>query len=161
MGDDDMMRALISVTLLAGLTAGCARVSESPINPLNWFSRDGANEAVAPADIRPLVPERRVVRTVDNRAIVQQVTSLEVVPTSGGAIIQATGVASRPGTYSAALVQRGRSGNTLSYEIRTFAGGGGGGSTVSVAEFVSNADLAGITRVEVSSATNTLARNAR
>ncbi|WP_147124671.1 hypothetical protein [Shimia ponticola] len=155
-----MKRALISLTLIAATTAGCARVAESPINPMNWFSRDNT-APVAPADIKPLVPERRVVRSIDNRALVQQVTSLEVIPTSGGAIVQATGVASNAGTFSAQLVQRARSGGVLSYEIRTFAGGGGGGSRVSVAEFVSNGDLAGITRIEVSSATNTLSRRAR
>lgn len=158
MGDKCMTRRLICLVVLAGMTAGCADVADSPVNPMTWFSR--GNTEVAPAEIRPLVPERRVVRTVDNRALVGQVTSLEVIPTSGGAIVQATGVASGPGTFSAQLVRRGLSGGTLSYEIRTFQGGGGGGSTVTVAEFLTNAELAGITRVEVSGASNTLARQA-
>ena len=141
------------------LSAGCARVAQIPETIGSIF--DGKPKEIRPEDIRPLVPENKVVRSIDARPVVQQVTSLEITPTSGGVVVSATGTAKAAGTYSAQLVELSRAGGTLVFSLRSFTGSGGGGRTVSVAEFVSNTDLAGITRIEVQGAQNSLSRSAR
>lgn len=82
---------IIASALLIGLT-GCGRVSESRLNPFNWFGSSETEAVVVeelPSDPRPLV---------------SQVTSLVIEPTPTGAIVRATGLPPTQGWYAAALV---------------------------------------------------------
>ena len=58
-----MKLPIIAVVVLATALGGCARLKESPINPLNWF---GQARQAAVADL--------YVRPDDARALVAQVT---------------------------------------------------------------------------------------
>ncbi|MEL6533731.1 MAG: hypothetical protein AAFQ06_11900, partial [Pseudomonadota bacterium] len=71
-----MKTAVVCVALVLA-TSGCARLAESSLNPMNLFNRDKAEQ---PREIRPLVPEQKVVRVVDARAVAQSLSALEITP---------------------------------------------------------------------------------
>ena len=75
------------------MMTACARVSESRLNPLNWFGRDSEEEKV------DTIEERG-----DPRPLVAEVTSLVIEPTPTGAIIRATGLPPDQGWYAGSLV---------------------------------------------------------
>lgn len=85
-------RAIILTLAMAAVLTGCARVSESRLNPLNWFGRAKTEEVAVPVEVE------------DPRPRVQQITSLAIEPTPTGAIVRATGVPPTQGWYGAALV---------------------------------------------------------
>ncbi len=87
-----LSRSLIIALVFATGIAGCARVSESRLNPFNWFGR--------------AEPERAAVAVVetDPRPRVAQVTTLRIEPTPTGAIVRATGLPPSQGWFGAALV---------------------------------------------------------
>lgn len=87
-------RLILSLCVLATL-AGCARISESRLNPFNWFSG-------AQSDAESFVPPDPV--EADPRPLVAQVTALQVARTPGGAIIRATGLPPTQGFYGAGLL---------------------------------------------------------
>ncbi len=84
--------AALAVTLT--MTA-CGRVSESRLNPFNWFGRDRAETVAVDAQAA----------TNDGRQFVEQVTELAVDPTPGGAIVRAVGVPPIQGFWDAELVR--------------------------------------------------------
>ena len=76
------------------LVAGCARVSESRLNPFNWF---GGSE-----EVQVLVEDP--IFELDPRPLVESVTDLTVERTPGGAIIRASGLPTTQGWYDGELV---------------------------------------------------------
>ncbi|MEM9796982.1 MAG: hypothetical protein AAF919_10845 [Pseudomonadota bacterium] len=78
-----------AVTALLAL-AGCG-VERSRINPLNWFGRD-SSETI------------EVARATVSEPVVEQVVSLTVDPTFGGAIVSAVGLPPTQGFWEAELV---------------------------------------------------------
>lgn len=146
---------------LALAVAGCARIADSRLNPLNWF---GSSRPVANLDengqVRPLVPAGSFTRVVDQRGLIAQVTAMEVARNPQGAIVRATGVASAQGGFNAQLVPVDVSGGvlTLAFRVERPAGFQPGGSvasrTISVARLIPADELAGIRAIRVQGAQN-------
>ncbi len=85
-----MKKPIATLLLSALLMTGCA----SKLNPFNWFKRS-TNETVqqvAPGQV------------IENRNLVDQVISLQIEKTNGGAIIHAVGLPPSQGYWDAELV---------------------------------------------------------
>ncbi|MBT8409388.1 MAG: hypothetical protein KJN93_07165 [Alphaproteobacteria bacterium] len=141
------MKIAVTLGLCAVLLAGCSRVSESRLNPLNWFR----SEPEAPAQ---LVPNRA--RATDPRPLVPQITGLRLDPAPGGAILVARGLAARQGAHDAALVFVATQNPALiGFEFRAEAPepgtpiGAPATRNITAARFLSDADLAGIRQIQV------------
>lgn len=151
---------ILIVTVLA--LAGCARLAESRLNPLNWFGPSLA----APADpaTRPLVPPGQGGQ-YDLRVPIAEITEMAIEPSATGAILRATGIATTQGQFNAQLVLTGREGGVLTYEFRVEMPplpqpqGAVPTRTITVARALDVADLAGISVIRVTGQTN--AREAR
>lgn len=87
-----MTRALILALGCALTLSACARISESRLNPFNWFGDSEETTSVA------------VEVETDPRPLVAQVTTLVVEQTPTGAIIRATGLPPTQGWFEAELV---------------------------------------------------------
>ncbi len=146
-------RLIVAVVLVATL-AGCGAISESRLNPVNWFGRSRTVETdttnVA-ADPRPLIG---------------QLTDLRLEKVPGGAIVRATGLPPRQGYFDAELVPL--NGGTpvdgvLAYQFRvsppfeTTPPGTPQSREVIVGLFVTDQTLAATRTVQVSAETNALA----
>lgn len=162
---------LIVVALGASLTlTACASVRDSRLNPFNWFGASRA--APAPAgEVNTLIPRRSALAKREAPAYsgrpIHSVTGLWIERVPGGAVIRAQGVARRQGAYSARLVRddsRSVKGQ-LSYQLQTLLPphatptGTPASRTLDTAVHLTDQQLAGVHRVEITSATN--ARTAR
>ena len=156
----DMLRTTLLSTAVLLTLSGCARISDSRLNPFNWFG--GSREATAPepVEIRPLVPERRITQIVDGRQMVSSVTALRVDRAPSGAIVRATGVAPTQGFYNAELVDAGVNNGVLLLEFRAQAPSGfeaegtARSRQINAAYVIDAADLSGIRTVRVQAASN-------
>ena len=149
-----MLGRLIMTLVLVAAVAGCARVSESRLNPLNWFGRSEQSTAYTrnpAADPRPLIA---------------QIVELRVEQVPGGAIVRATGLPSRQGYYDAALVPLNDEkpvDGVLSYQFRVSAPfqptrvGTPQSREVLVGRYVSTQTLDGVRQIRVSGSANALA----
>lgn len=90
---------LILALALPLLAAGCGSVTNSPLNPFNWFGGREAAEPVSPLE-----------RPADPRPLIDQVTQVTIDSTPGGAIVRATGLAGAVGYWNAGLVPVDRDG---------------------------------------------------
>ncbi len=87
------MRTPIAAILLGTLVlTGCA----TKLNPFNWFKRGSTEETLTE------LPDPTVIN--DPRELVQQVVSLSIEKTPGGAIIRATGLPPTQGYWDAELI---------------------------------------------------------
>lgn len=151
--------SFLSIAVLLTLS-GCARVSESRLNPFNWFGNSRETVATTPDVIQPLVPQNRRVVTVDGRQMVQSITQLRVDRSPTGAIVRAVGVAQTQGFYNAELVEVGTSNGVLLLEFRAQppagfeAEGTQRSREISAAYLIDAADLSGIRSVRVQAQTN-------
>lgn len=91
-----MFRPTLAVMALL-LTVSACGFGSSRLNPFNWFGRSAP---AAPATLEVAGPGA----VIDNRALVQQVTDMQVKPMPGGAIVQATGLPPTQGWWDAELV---------------------------------------------------------
>ncbi len=111
------MRRLVSLMLISSLVlAGCG-LRDSRVNPANWFGKSKSVRVAkpgpqdSPSEVNPLIPREtasirtliRKQRTEYNGTPVQSVTNLVIEPSSGGAIIRATGMPLRQGAYDVRL----------------------------------------------------------
>ncbi len=156
-----MLRATFLGTAVLFTLSGCARLAESPINPVNWFGNSQeAPVAATTSATRPLVDQSRRTIVVDQRALVQTVDSLVIDRKASGAIVRASGTAPTQGYYNAQLVNAGVSNGVLTLQFRAQAPSGfeGEGTArsrlINAAYVIDSADLAGIRTVRVESATN-------
>ena len=94
-----MSSRLIVTVLIAALLAGCGTVRESRLNPFNWFGGSQEQVGLAPGD---------VVERLDNRPLIDQVTSLRIERVQGGAIVHAVGLPVTQGFWEADLVPENR-----------------------------------------------------
>lgn len=105
-----MSRGLIVLLVALSAAAGCSTISESRLNPFNWFgsSREVASSAV--------------VDTSDPRPLIAEVTTLAVERTPGGAIIRATGLPPTQGYFDGDLVPvgDGAADGVLAFDFRAF-----------------------------------------
>lgn len=144
-------RLIIAITLVFGLSA-CA----SRFNPLNWF-QSSHEETIA------LIPEGGFPANSDQRLAISQITEMKVLRSSGGAIIQATGLPPRLGYWNAELVSDNNEqpeNGVLTYYFRinqpvgASAAGTAYSRKVLVAHFVSNATLEGVRQIRIVAAEN-------
>lgn len=88
-----MTRRLPLLILCLFTLTACGAVSQSRLNPFNWFKRSQEEPGqVVDASSR------------DPRPLVQQVLDMKVEPYPGGAIVRATGLPPSQGWYKADLV---------------------------------------------------------
>lgn len=161
-----MLRTISLLALVLLTASGCARVAESRFNPLNWWGNSEPTQidpatgqpVIDRSNIRPLVPASRVTQTVDARPLVAEVTQLEITPTIGGVIVRASGRAATAGSFSAELTLREASSDGIFLDMRAFQQSGAGGGSITVARFISDADLGGARSITVRGATNSLSR---
>ncbi|MGC8202307.1 hypothetical protein ACP2AV_06345 [Aliiroseovarius sp. PTFE2010] len=151
-----MTSRIIFVLCLAGMLAACGRVSESRINPLNWFG-NARNETAAagllPADYN----------AEDPRPYIAQVTDLRIERTASGAIVHATGITPLLGYWDAELVSvPSDDPSVLTYQFRmappsdNAMNGTPQQRTVHVGAALSNRALDDIRTVRVQAAANAL-----
>ena len=101
-----MGRQIVIVIALLGVLGGCSRISESRLNPFNWFGRDRAVEVQAVETI------------TDPRPLVSQVTNVSIERAPGGAILRAVGLPPRQGYWSPALIESGRGNGVVAFHFR-------------------------------------------
>lgn len=155
------MRKTLPLLLCATLAVtGCARVSDSKLNPLNWFGASRSAPLNATDELRPLVPANRETKVVDSRGAIETVATLSVEKTPDGALIRATGIASTQGQFNAQLVPVSNEGGTLTLAFRIQAAAGSTGVNdarsreVTVARFLSFDELSDVKTIVVQGATN-------
>lgn len=147
--------------------AGCGGgLSDSWVNPGNWFGQS-RSEAINPdGQVNPLIPKRSVFKrkVVEYQgSAVAQIKSLKIERKPGGAIIKVIGVADGIGYYDVRL----RSDNdgipvkgVLSYTLTAerpsnlIRGGGEAARQINAARLVSDQDLAGVRTIVVKGAQN-------
>lgn len=169
------MRKTLVVFLAAALVlSGCDSWRKSRVNPSNW----GGGEVASPENVaietdNELIPQRtNLFKRPDAEDLsrpIANITELRVERTTTGAIIMATGVASRQGAYDAELrpdpVTKDTPKGLLSYTFVVVypKEGSPAGSelsrTVRAAVSLSTQELAGVRTIQVSAAEN--ARQAR
>lgn len=148
------MRPLLTVALVGTLAlGGCGRVADSRLNPFNWFGKSQEG----PATLEP--DEGYAGTIVDNRALVAEVTTLEVTQTPGGALIVARGLTPTAGWWDAELVPTDGGApvdGVLTYTFRVAAPRGGGiavanpqAREVTAGIFASDQTLATVRRIVV------------
>ncbi|MEO0484904.1 MAG: hypothetical protein AAF092_03205 [Pseudomonadota bacterium] len=150
------MRVLSLLLVMLMVTSGCARVAESRLNPATWFGGDEAEAAAEPQEIDPLVPPQKVVRQVENRPLISELTGLEVTPARGGVTIRAVGRADSPGVYSVELAGASVSDGVLTLDFRAFKRSDAGTVGVTAAQFFLFSELDGAERVTVRAQENSL-----
>lgn len=140
-----LLAALATVTALTA----CGGFRESRLNPLNWFGRS--------QEVQPLA----VAKDEDPRPLVNNVLSMVVEQTPGGAIVRATGLSPTQGYYKADLVELPIDENgVLVYEFRITPPptekpvGANRTREVTVAAYLSSFKLEGISRILVQGANN-------
>jgi len=145
-----MKTPIATLLVSALLVTGCA----SKLNPFNWFkgsSEEKLTEQVVPGQV------------ADYRRLVDQVTSLQIEKTNGGAIIHAVGLPQSQGYWDAELVADNDEEpikGVLTYQFRIeqpyeFKRASTPASReVVVGHFVSNNKLQGVTSIRVLGARN-------
>lgn len=150
---------LIAVMLVSAVAlGGCARLSESRVNPLNWFGGEREARAQQPQQVDPLVPQEKVVQTVDGRPLVASLSSMEITPTQGGILVRASGSAAQAGAFSAELTTASVSATEIVLDMRAFQGNGTGDGRVTVARFFTEGELGSARTITVRSASGSLSR---
>lgn len=157
-----MLRTTLISTAIFLTVAGCARLSESRINPLNWFggSRNVVSTPADPANRTPLVPTAGRGVIVDNRPFVTSITALSVDRSPTGAIVRATAIAPTQGFFNAELVFGGVENGVLLLNFRAQAPqvpdvpGTPRSREINAGYVIDAAQLAGIRSIRVQGATN-------
>jgi hypothetical protein len=146
-----MTGRIILALMLVATIAGCARVSESRLNPFNWFGRSQKAEVTSTGPV-----------ATDPRRLVAEVISLRVEKVPGGAIINATGLPPRQGFYDGELILASSAEGVLTYEFRVSSPdfqtrvGSQQSREVIVGAFVSDKVLETVRQIRVQGATNAL-----
>lgn len=162
------MRKLLILATVA--LTGCAAINESRFNPLNWFGSsqpDPAAMDVATAEVNPLIPARRVsiFRNSQPEAFagrpIAEITELLVERRPGGAIIRATGQASRVGPFDVRLIadDTNTDPSALVLDLKALQQAGPRNTgplarQVTVARWITDQELQGIRSITVRGATN-------
>lgn len=89
-----MGKWMVVTVVVATVLVGCGRVSESRLNPFNWFGGD-RETVVATPDTTAAVRDDQ---------LIAQVLELRIEPTPGGAILSTLGLAPTQGFWEAELV---------------------------------------------------------
>jgi hypothetical protein len=147
-----MKRTMIAVLSLTLTLTGCARLTESRLNPVNWFGR-----------AQPEVLTQLYAAPQETRPLIAKVTDLRVEAYPGGAIVTATGLPPTDGYWQAELVGQPVDGQgRLVFEFRvtppTVPAGAGTTYTrqITAATTVSTIKLQGVASIVVQGADNSL-----
>ncbi|MHA6267938.1 hypothetical protein [uncultured Aliiroseovarius sp.] len=151
------LRRLTLPALLTSLAFGLSACGgASNLNPFNWF-QSGGTEQVA------LIPEGGFLEDQDYRGLVAQVVELQILRSTGGAIVRAKGLPPRLGYWDAELVpenfERPENG-VLTYMFRITEPpyhtlqGRPKQREILVGRFVSDTKLAGVRTIRVVGASN-------
>lgn len=89
-----MQKPLIAALAVVLVLGACGSVRDSRLNPMNWFGRDSTET---------LAPSGGWATEVDRRALVPVVTEMELIQTTGGALLRASGVTQTQGWWDAEL----------------------------------------------------------
>lgn len=160
------MRKPATLMILATvMLTGCAAINESRLNPFNWFGSSQPDpEALNPAEaeVNPLIPRRRASIFFNNQPEafagrpIADVTELLVERRPGGAIIRATGQASRVGPFDVRLIpdEAATTADTLVLDLRALQAPGPRNTgprarQVTVATWITDQDLRGIRTITV------------
>lgn len=149
-----MHKPVLAAMAMVLALGACGTMRDSRMNPMNWFGRS-STETLAPAGGWQ--------GGTDRRALVPVVTEMEAIPTTGGALLRATGVTETQGWWDVELrpVNRERPvDGALIYEfvvaepreatpVSTAAS-----RTVTAGVKISNERLAGVRRIIVRGAQN-------
>ncbi|ETW14265.1 hypothetical protein ATO8_00110 [Roseivivax marinus] len=174
------MKTSVGVLLISALTvAGCGTVRDSRLNPFNWFgpARTVAVDAApsqAAAGRNALIPERNRAGSIFRRnreegvyagrpmAVIDEML-IERRP--GGAIVRATGIADRAGPFDVRLVpDEAAPAGVLRYTLSAYQrpgprNVGPDARKATAAVWLTDNDLATISRIEVAGRENAIARS--
>ncbi len=149
------MKTFGAMVMALGLLSGCATVSESRLNPFNWFGSDDEET------LDPIAVEN------ERRPLVSEITNLVIERTPGGAIVRVTGLTPTQGWFAPALVNLDPFGNAvngvMSYSFRavppeqTTRVSTVQSRELSAAVFISNAALRDVRVIQVTGARNSRA----
>ncbi|SHH18862.1 hypothetical protein [Marivita hallyeonensis] len=169
-GNPTMRKSVTLLILATAMLTGCAAVSESRFNPFNWFGSSTPDPAAmnpAESETNPLIPARRISFFRNNQPEafegrpIAEVTELLVDRRPGGAIIRATGVASRIGPFDVRLIadEDASDATTLVLDLRALQQPGPRSvgplaRQVTVARWITDQDLRGIRTITVRGANN-------
>jgi hypothetical protein len=144
--------AAICATLVLG---ACGSIGSSRLNPFNWF---GSSQEV-------VLPSLILEAPADPRSLVASVTELTLERLQGGVIVRATGLPQTQGFWDAELVALPAEGGRLVYDFRVFPPTEVSDAStpqsreITVAAFLTNFQLEGISDITVQGAAN--ARSSR
>ncbi|AMY68597.1 hypothetical protein [Frigidibacter mobilis] len=149
------MRLALALMLATSLAA-CATVRESRVNPFNWFGRAESQPTTAP-------PAQEV---SDGRVQVDQVTRMELKQMPGGAILSVAGLPPTQGWWNAELIaldpDEAPVDGVLTYRFvvakpkRLTPASTPQSRELTAAHFLSDQTLAGVRRVVVVAAQNSM-----
>jgi hypothetical protein len=165
------MRKPLTVLLTASLLlSACGGWSTSRVNPTNWFGNSSSIPVPpsegTPAAVNPLIPANADRKGLfarpdkaDKSVPIQSISALSVEPTTTGAILRVTGLASRQGAYNTGLrldlSEENTANGTLSYTFRVVypdeptPQGSELTRTITEAVSLSNKDLEGVKLIRV------------
>lgn len=144
--------------------AGCGGLSNSVVNPMNWFGRSTSTETAANTNALippPSITERPKVSYQGQ--LIDQITSLRIERRPGGALILAEGLGDVVGYYDVRLVAENDGeavDGVLSYEFKavrpstTVGVGPERSRKLLAARTLTDQDLAGVRRITVKAARN-------
>lgn len=150
------------VVSIAIFVAGCSSYSESAYNPVNWWDSE---ETIA-----SLAPEKGYVVIEDGRALIPEITELNVVNTNGGVIVYARGLPPTQGYHTADLVSVSEEkpvNGVLVYDFRVVPPYEQSrvstpySREVTVAHFISTAKLRNVREIRVNAETNSRSSRAQ
>ena len=155
-----MLRSVTFVLCLGLMLSGCARLAQSRLNPLNWFGASAPVANTTPdGELRPLVTAEQAT-VAETRVLIDQIIDMRVEPTTSGAILRATGLATTQGFYNAELVLAASDNGDVTYDFRVAAPAGfeaigtEASRHITVALELSSLQLAGIRNITVRGAQN-------
>ncbi len=150
-----MKKPLLAALAMVLALGACGSIGQSRLNPMNWFERESTET---------LVPRGGWGGETDRRALVPVVTEMEVIPTTGGALLRASGVTATQGWWDVELrpINDGRPlDGALIYEFVVGSPRGGQGAvsteasrTVTAAVKIETPHLQGVRRIIVRGAQN-------
>lgn len=154
---------LCAVLVLAGCSGG---LSNSWVNPGNWFGESRSEAVSAEGTVNPLIPKRGLLQRKEveyQGQPVAQIKSLRIERKPGGALIHVVGVTDSIGYYDVRLQAENEGvpvNGVLSYTLRAvrganaIAGGSEAARQINAARYISDQDLEGARSIVVKGAQN-------
>ncbi|GGG75640.1 hypothetical protein GCM10011415_25270 [Salipiger pallidus] len=168
-----MMKSLTMLVLAGSVVAGCATVRESRVNPMNWFGRSApvpaSVEQGSAGPVNTLIPARRQSIVWGREEVyggqpIETIDELLIERRPGGAIIRATGIADRAGPFDVRLVEdeAASTGGIKAYRMLALQSAGPRSTgprarMVTVADWLTDQELFGVSQIRVSGRANALA----